>query len=166
MFHFAPPLCAGSGVRICSPDWVRSFQFSMCLGVPGRTMKPTNDDATIELSWSFCQSWVISPAFCTRPTSGSSEEAYTSAGNPFTMFVACVVLPANDIGKMTFWPLCESFQSEENVDVSLPYASYGLLYAARVMTGESDGLHDPPLPPDDAVLEPPQAAATDIKPAS
>ena len=47
MFHLAPPLCAGSGVRICRPDCVRSFQFVMCFGLPGRTSKTTADVATM-----------------------------------------------------------------------------------------------------------------------
>ena len=46
-----------------------------------------------------------------------------SAGNPFTMFSACVVLPPKDIWKIGFWPLCLSFHSDANVDVSLPYTS-------------------------------------------
>src|SRR6266571_1295492 len=44
---------------------------------------------------------------------------------------------------ITPWPLCASFHSDMNVEVSLPYASYGLLYAASVMTGLSGGLHGP-----------------------
>ena len=43
------------------------------------------------------------------------------------MFCACVVLPPNDIWKIRLWPSCLSFQSDANVDVSFPYASYGLL---------------------------------------
>jgi hypothetical protein len=48
------------------------------------------------------------------------------------------VLPPNDIEKITDW-WCLAFQSVANVPddaVSLPYASYTLLYAARFSTGE------------------------------
>src|SRR5215468_10608706 len=54
------------------------------------------------------------------------------------MFSAWVVLPPNDIEKITDW-WCLAFQSVANVPdeaVSLPYASYTLLYAASVSTGE------------------------------
>jgi hypothetical protein len=36
------------------------------------------------------------------------------------MFSACVVLPPNDIWKITCWSLCDSFQSAAKVEVSLP----------------------------------------------
>ena len=97
MFHLAPPLCAGSGVRICRPDCVRSFQLVMFFGLPGRTSKTTADVATIPFSASAFQSCVMSPASWIDCTSGSSDSATTSAGNPFTTFWACVVLPPNDV---------------------------------------------------------------------
>src|SRR5215468_8918334 len=129
MFHLAPPLSEGSGVRIFTPGFVRSFQLWMCFGLPGRTMKPTTEVATTDWFGSCSQLCVISPAFCTIDTSGSREDAYTSAGNPFTMFSACVVLPPNDISKIGDWPVFD-FHSVANVpddEVILPYASYGLL---------------------------------------
>src|SRR5215475_3237334 len=86
-----------------------------------------------------------------------------SAGNPFTMFSACVVLPPKDIWKMTDWPVL-AFQSVAKVpddEVSLPYASYGLLYAARVRTGESVFLQElaPLVPVVEAPFADEQAAA-------
>ena len=62
---------------------------------------------------------MISSASCTVSTSVAVDDAYTSAGKPFTMFWACVVLPPKDIWKMRLWS-CLSFQSAANVDVSLP----------------------------------------------
>src|SRR6266508_239077 len=64
-----------------------------------------------------------------------------SAWNPFTMFVAWVVLPPKDNCQMSDWPSCASFQSFAKFEVILPYATYGLLYAASVMTGVSAGVH-------------------------
>ncbi len=43
-----------------------------------------------------------------------------SAGNPFTMFSACVVLPPNDIWKIGVWPLWSADHAFEKSDVSLP----------------------------------------------
>src|SRR6266567_169959 len=83
-----------------------------------------------------------------------------SAGKPFTMFSAWVVLPPKDIWKISDWP-CLAFQSVANVpdeEVSLPYASYGLLYAASVRTGDDVLLHEPPAPTE-APLADEQAAA-------
>src|SRR5438034_11022305 len=120
MFHFAPPDCEGSGVKILRPGCVRSFQFLMCFGFPGRTANTTAPDCTTDSSVSLFQSCVINPAFSTNPTSGASDDAKMSALNPATMFSACVVLPPKDIWKMSFWPSCASAQSDAKVDVSFP----------------------------------------------
>src|SRR4051812_21911736 len=138
----------------------------MPFGSPGRTMNPTTEVATIEPSGSCFQSWVISPAFCTSSTSVAVDAAKTSAGKPFTMFWAWVVLPPNDIWKIRLWPLCASFHSDANIDVSLPYASYGLLWAASVIPGASAGVQAPPrVPPFVAALlllpQPAAGAASD-----
>src|SRR5215467_722384 len=77
------------------------------------------------------------------------------------MFSACVVLPPKDIWKMTDWPVL-AFQFVAKVpddEVSLPYASYGLLYAASVSTGELVFLQEPTPPVDEAPLAEVQAAA-------
>src|ERR687888_6043 len=68
-----------------------------------------------------------------------------SAGNPFTMFSACVVLPPNDIWKISDWSCCsiQSVAKAPEDEVSLPYASYGFEYAARVMTGVSARVQSP-----------------------
>src|SRR5215475_1246636 len=78
------------------------------------------------------------------------------------MFCAWVVLPPNDIWKITDWP-CLAFQSVAKVpdeEVSLPYASYTLLYAASVKTGDFVFWHE--VLPLAVVLPPadPQPAAT------
>jgi len=78
------------------------------------------------------------------------------------MFSACVVLPPNDIWKITDCPVFD-FQSVANVpddEVSLPYASYGLLYAAIVRTGELVFLQELVPLTDEAPLADVQAAAT------
>src|SRR6476469_883765 len=62
-----------------------------------------------------------------------------SAGSPLMMLCACVVLPPNDVRNCTSWPSCASFHSDCHVEISLPYARYGLLYAASVTTGEAAG---------------------------
>src|SRR6476619_6865346 len=77
-----------------------------------------------------------------------------SAGSPLMMLCACVVLPPNDVRNCTSWPSCASFHSDCHVEISLPYAVYGLLYAASVTTGEAAGdaeLH--PAAPDALELE-------------
>src|SRR6266567_2757374 len=136
MFHLAPPLWAGSGVRIDRPGLVRSLQFEMPLGLPDRTSNTTGVVATMPPSgsWVF-QSWVISPAFCTISTSGASDSATTSAGKPLATFWAWVVLPPNEDWKITDWPLWEAFHWSWKAEVSLPSTSYTVLYAARVITG-------------------------------
>src|SRR6266550_5364152 len=77
-----------------------------------------------------------------------------SACSPLMMLCACVVLPPNDVRNCTSWPSCASFHSDCHVEISLPYARYGLLYAASVTTGEAAGeeeLH--PAAPDALELE-------------
>src|SRR5437016_13426743 len=61
-----------------------------------------------------------------------------SACSPLMMLWACVVLPPNEVRNWTSWPLCLSFHSDCHVEINLPYATYGLLYAASVITGEDD----------------------------
>src|SRR6266704_4738991 len=77
-----------------------------------------------------------------------------SAGNPFTMFCAWVVLPPKDIWKITdcLWVFFQSVGKVPDDEVSLPYASYGLLYAASVRTGDFLLLHELPPPPAEAPL--------------
>jgi hypothetical protein len=120
MFHFAPPDCAGSGVRISRPGWVRSLQSWMFFGFPLRTSNTTAPVATIDASGSCCQSWVMSPASWIVWTSGSSDSATMSACSPFTTACACEVLPPNDVRNWMDWPLCLSFQSDWNAEMSLP----------------------------------------------
>src|SRR5438874_7691398 len=123
MFHLAPPLCDGSGVRIWILVFVRSLQFEMWLGLPDRTSKTTGVVATIPPSGSFVQSCVMSPALWTISTSGASDRATTSAGNPLATFWAWVVLPPKDDWKITDCPLWSAFQASWKADSSLPYTS-------------------------------------------
>src|SRR6476660_1703299 len=62
-----------------------------------------------------------------------------SACSPLMMLCACVVLPPNDVRNCTSWPSWASFHSDCHVEINLPYAVCGLLYAARVTTGEAAG---------------------------
>ena len=62
-----------------------------------------------------------------------------SACSPLMMLCACVVLPPNDVRNCTSWPSWASFHSDCHVEINLPYAVYGLLYAASVTTGEAAG---------------------------
>src|SRR5215211_4539711 len=82
-----------------------------------------------------------------------------SASNPFTMFVACVVLPPNDSCQIIDWSSCDSFQSFAKFVVIFPYATYGLLYAASVRTGVSSGVQSDAFeaedPPEPVLLEEP-----------
>ena len=57
------------------------------------TSKTTTEAETIPPSGAWVQSWVIRPAFWIVSTSGASDRATTSAGNPLTTFWACEVLP-------------------------------------------------------------------------
>ena len=123
MFHRAPPLDAGSGVRISTPGWVRSSQLSMFNGLPGRTSNTTADVTTMLPSGSCATSCVISPASSISWMSGRRDSAAMSAGNPLMTFCACVVLPPNEVENWTCWSSCVSFQSDWKVEISLPYTS-------------------------------------------
>src|SRR5439155_26340150 len=162
MFHLAPPLGEGSGVRICSPGCVRSFQLAMCLGLPRRTSKATTVVATIPPSVSVDQSCVIRPAFCTMSISGASESATMSAPKPLATFCACVVLAPNEVWKMADCPLWSVFQLSWKAEMSSPYVSYTVLYAASVTTGVLVAEQLAALPP--AFAFPPQAAPTSDSP--
>jgi hypothetical protein len=83
----------------------------MFFGLPGRTSNTTMELATIPASASCVQSCVMSPASSIICTSGASDKATMSAGKPFTTFWACVVLPPNEVWKMTCWPSWLSFHS-------------------------------------------------------
>jgi len=63
---------------------------------------------------------------------------------------------------MICWSLCSSFHFVWKAEMIFPYASRGVLYAARVRTGVSGVWHSgPPAElPLDAPLLPPQAAPT------
>jgi len=64
------------------------------------------------------------------------------------------VLPPKDIWKITdcLWVFFQSVGKVPDDEVSLPYASYGLLYAASVRTGDFLLLHELPPPPAEAPL--------------
>ena len=62
----------------------------------------------------------MSPAFWMSSTSGSSDSATMSALNPLTTFWACVVLPPNEVWKMTDWPSWSSFHLSWKSVISLP----------------------------------------------
>src|SRR5262245_1543449 len=82
------------------------------------------------------------------------------------MFSAWVVLPPNDIWKMIDWPVLD-FQSVAKVpddEVSLPYASYGLLYAAIVRTGELVFLQELVPPVEPLAAEQPAATSASVAP--
>src|SRR6266702_8257676 len=121
----------------------------MCFGLPGRTSNATGVVDTVLPSGSLVKSWVISPAFWISCTSGTSERATMSAGNPLATFWAWAVLPPNEVWKMTCCLLCAAAHSFCQVEMSLPYASYGVLEAASVITGDLAGVH---APPDEVVL--------------
>src|SRR5581483_6202669 len=75
MFHWAPPLVAGSGVRISRPACVRSAQSVIFLGLSWRTASATTDADTMPLYGLACQSCVISLALTSRVMSASSDKA-------------------------------------------------------------------------------------------
>src|SRR6516225_3787781 len=89
-----------------------------------------------------------------------------SAGNPFTMFCAWVVLPPKDIWKITdcLWVFFQPVAKVPDDEVSLPYASYGLLYAESVRTGDFVCLHEPDPPPAEA--PPAEAPLAEEQPAA
>src|SRR5919197_769579 len=105
MSHRAPPLAAGSGVRICTPGLAMSFQLLIASGFPGRTSNTTAEVAVIPWSGACVQSCVISPASWINSMSGARDRAAMSAGKPFTTFCACVVLPPKEVGNR---PRCRS----------------------------------------------------------
>ncbi len=119
MFHMAPPLVFGLGVRISTPGFARSAQSRICFGLPLRTAKATIEVLTMPLVGVAFQSWVISPAFTMRSMSASSDRAATSASNPSTIARDWAPEPRYDSWKVTSWPVC-CFQRSLNMGISLP----------------------------------------------
>src|ERR1700722_398427 len=90
MFHLALPELKTLGVITCTPDFTRSAQVVMCLGLPGRTMNETMEFVTMPLVGPLFHELATRPALTTLVMSGSSEKFTTSAGSPLTTEVAWV----------------------------------------------------------------------------
>src|SRR5215217_3750512 len=81
-FHFAPPEVNGLGVTTSTPCLVRSSQVLMFLGLPLRTAKTTTEVETKPSYFDLFQFSSTRPLSTSFLTSGASEKATTSAGNP------------------------------------------------------------------------------------
>src|ERR1700753_74909 len=89
MFQRALPEVNGFGVSTCTPGLTRSDQFSMCLGLPLRTMITATESVTKPLVAFWFQLGETMPALTSRSTSGSSEKSTTSACSPLTTARLC-----------------------------------------------------------------------------
>ena len=89
-FHLALPELKTLGVITCTPDFMRSAQVVMCLGLPGRTMNETIEFVTMPLVGVRSHELETRPALTTLAMSGLSEKLTRSAGSPSTTDVAWV----------------------------------------------------------------------------
>ena len=138
MFHLAPPLEAGSGVRISTPGWVVPVVDVQRVARPhvehdGRR----GHDAALGVLRGVVrdESGVLD-----QLDVGVERQRRHIGGKPAITFCACVVLPPNEVENWICWSLCDSFQSDWKVEISLPYTSYTLLYAVTVTIGDSAGV--------------------------
>ena len=90
MFHFALPELNTLGVMTPTPDFTRSAQVVMCLGLPGRTTNETMESVTMPLVVPLSHVLETRPALTSLAMSGASEKLTRSAGSPSTTEVACV----------------------------------------------------------------------------
>src|SRR5208283_4734845 len=90
MFHFALPELNTLGVMTCTPDFTRSAQVVMCLGLPGRTTKETMESVTMPLVLPLSHELDTRPALTSLTMSGLREKLTRSAGSPLTTEVAWV----------------------------------------------------------------------------
>src|SRR5438309_2549238 len=82
MFQRALPEVDGFGVITSIPGLTRSSHPVMCLGLPLRTTSTTTESLEIPFSGFASQLLDTTPALTRRLTSGSVENATTSAGCP------------------------------------------------------------------------------------
>src|SRR6185437_17068995 len=90
MFHLALPELKTLGVMTDTPDFTRSAQVVMCLGLPGRTTNETIGLVTMPLVGVLAQLLETRPALATLSMSSESEKLTTSAGSPSATEVAWV----------------------------------------------------------------------------
>src|SRR5581483_4792374 len=98
----------GLGVTTSTPGLTRSSQPLMCFGLPLRTTRTTTESLTIPLYGLASQLGETIPAFTSRVTSGSVENATTSAGCPEATARLCAPEAPNDSLKPTPlpWGVC------------------------------------------------------------
>src|SRR3954451_23146840 len=143
-FQRAPPEVNGFGVITFTPGLARSSKVLMPFGFPLRTASTTTELVTMPLVGPAFQFASTIPASTSRLTSGSSENATTSAGRPLS--TARLWSPDAPYDWVNVIPLPSGVLL--NAGIRAAYASFGVEYATRLML---------PLPPDEL---PPQAAST------
>src|SRR5919202_321227 len=129
-FQRAPPEVNGFGVTTWTPGFTRSLQSRMCFGLPFRSTNTTTERVTIPCQRFLFQLGPTRRAFTRVVTSGSSENATTSARRPFT--TACAWSPDAPYDCVKLTPL-PAFVFPK-ASMSWPYASFGVEYA----TSETD----------------------------
>ena len=102
-FHRAPPEVNGFGVTTWTPGLTRSSQSRMCFGLPFRSTNTTTERVTIPCQLFLFQLGLTRCALTTVVTSGSSENATTSARRPFT--TACAWSPDGPYDWVKLTPL-------------------------------------------------------------
>src|SRR5256714_2137044 len=142
MFQRAPPEVNGFGVTIFTPGLARSFQPVMCFGFPLRTPRATTESVTIPLCGPALQFAVTMPSFTSLVTSGSSENATTSAWRPPSTVRLWSPEAPYDCVNWTPFPAGVCWKP----GISSAYASFGVEY------GTSAVLPPPPAPPLDVEL--------------
>src|SRR5262249_1753985 len=96
MFQRALPDVDGFGVITLIPGLIRSSQPVMCFGFPLRTTSTTTESTAIPFSGFAFQELETSPSLTSRVTSGSVENATTSAGWPESTARLCEPDAPND----------------------------------------------------------------------
>src|SRR5437764_4092739 len=126
-FQRAPPEVNGFGVTTWTPGLTRSPQSRMCFGLPFRSTNTTTERVTIPCHRFLLQLGLTSFAFTSVVTSGSSENATTSACRPFT--TACAWSPDAPYDCVKLTPLPAFVLPKASM--SCAYASLGVEYATR-----------------------------------
>src|SRR5207302_11129355 len=121
-FQRAPPEVNGFGVTTGTPDLTSSSQPRMCCGLPFRSTKTTTERVTIPCQGFLFQLGLTRCAFTRVVTSGSSENATTSACSPFTTAWAWSPDAPYDCVKLTPLPAFVFWKAS----MSWPYASFGV----------------------------------------